>query len=64
MPDQDLMDEVDVILQVAPDSKQITLTFTSKDPFTVSSFIMELETYLHEISQASDQREKPGVQEH
>ncbi len=64
MPDKDFIDEVDVVMKVTPDSKQIVLTFTSPDPFTVSSFIMELETYLHEISQASDQMDKPGVNKH
>lgn len=58
------MDEVEVILEVSKDSKEINIKFKSKDAFTVSSFVMELETYLHEISQASDQMEKPGVNKH
>lgn len=64
MSDSDLKDEVEVIMKVEPDSKKITLTFISVDAFTVSSFIMELETYLHEISMAGDQMEKPGVNKH
>ena len=64
MSDSDLQDEVEVIMQVSKNSKEIKLTFKSTETFTVSSFIMELETYLHEISAASDQREKPGVNRH
>lgn len=62
--DSDEIDEVEVILQVSPDSKEINLKFINPDAFTVNSFIMELETYLHEISQAADQMEKPGVNKH
>jgi hypothetical protein len=54
--DASLKEEVDVTLQVSKDSKVITLVLTSPDPFTVQSFLTELETYLHEISLAADQR--------
>jgi hypothetical protein len=64
MKHEDELDEVDVDLRLSKDCKQITLTFTSKDSFTVSSFLIELETYLHEVSRASEQRDKPGVSRH
>lgn len=50
--------EVEVMMKVRPDGKQVVLTFDSPDPFTIASFIMELETYLHEISTASDQKNR------
>lgn len=63
MSDKDVS-EVDVMLEVSPNSKEITIKMKSPTPFSVQSFIIELETYLHEISQASDQMEKPGVNKH
>jgi hypothetical protein len=62
---EDEQPEVDVILTVSKDSKTITVKFKSPDlPFTVSSFILELETYLHEVSHAADQMSQPGVGKH
>lgn len=56
MPHKDEVgEEVDIIMNVSEDSKTITLTFTSKDPFNIPSFLMELESYLHDLSRAADQ---------
>lgn len=63
--EDDLKSEVDVILKVSKDSRTIRLEFKSPDlPFTVDSFILELETYLHEITQAIDQRSRAGLDQH
>lgn len=53
-------DEVDVQIQVSKDSRTITLTMKNKDPFTVNTFLLELETYLHEIGLAVDQKSMAG----
>jgi hypothetical protein len=58
--ESDYLPEPDVILTVSKDSKEITIQFKSEIPFTTTSFIMELETYLHEISKAADQVAKAG----
>lgn len=63
--DKDLLPEVDVTLQVSKDSRTIKLVFKSPDfPFTVDSFILELETYLHEITRANDEMTREGVEKH
>lgn len=54
-------EEVDVMLHVSPDSKIITITMKSEDPFTVQSFLVELETYLHEVGLAADQKSMAGA---
>lgn len=63
--EEDLKPEVDVILRVSKDSRTIELKFKSPDiPFTVDSFIMELETYLHEITRASEEKTRQGLSDH
>lgn len=63
--EDDLKPEVDVIMRVSKDSRTITLTFKSPDiPFTVDSFVLELETYLHDITRANDERTRSGVGQH
>lgn len=53
-------DEVDITIKVSKDSREITLTMKNKDPFTVNSFLLELETYLHEVGLAADQKSMAG----
>lgn len=63
--DEDLQPEVDVTLNVSKDSRTITIKMKSPDlPFTVDTFILELETYLHEITRANDEMTRDGVSKH
>lgn len=64
MSDPDEMDEADVTMEVIGKGETIVLTFKRRDPFTVSSFLVEVETYLHEYSKALEALEDPTVKKH
>jgi len=62
--ENDWLPETDVEMTFSKDGKEINVRFTSETAFTVASFILELETYLHEISKASVQMSEHGVGRH
>jgi hypothetical protein len=53
-------EECDITIKVSKDSREITLVMKNKDPFTVNTFLLELETYLHEVGLAADQKSMAG----
>lgn len=61
-----LEDEVMVVLEISPEADQYRITVRAMDgkPLNDKEFIMHLEMWLHEITQAEISREKSGEYVH
>lgn len=54
----------EVRMTVMDDGHTIVLTFISSTPFTRRSFLVEMESYIHEYSRAVDLADDPALTWH